>query len=173
MKAEVQRDSPGAVLSTRLRLPMPEPESRAGGDRDPVVCCRPDTDRLFTKEQTEEDSKLWFWSEAPPQMVSPVSVLPATTSPVWVLFHLGLRLPGCALLLCYYNPEWVLRRSGTACDAIRSKLISQFTSFTPLALLLVLNAKLLAFFTVSLLRLGRTIWLYKWTPCLLTAIKCI
>lgn len=54
VKAEAQQDLPGAVLGTRLRLPMPEPESRAGG------CCRSDTDRLFTKEQTEEDSKLCF-----------------------------------------------------------------------------------------------------------------
>lgn len=60
VKAEVERDRPGAVPSTRLRLPMSEWESRARGDRDPVVCCRPDTDRLLTKEQTEEDSKLCF-----------------------------------------------------------------------------------------------------------------
>lgn len=61
VNAEVQRDLPGAVLGTRLRFPMPEPESRAGGGAgDPVVCCRPDTDRLFSKEQTEEDSKLCF-----------------------------------------------------------------------------------------------------------------
>lgn len=35
VKAEVQQDLPGAVIGTRLRLPLPEPESRAGG------CWRP------------------------------------------------------------------------------------------------------------------------------------
>lgn len=60
VKAEVHRDSPGAVLGGRLRLPGPQWEEGAGGDGEPAVCCRPDTDHLLTIEQTDQDSELCF-----------------------------------------------------------------------------------------------------------------
>lgn len=53
-------DLPKAYLGTRLRLLKQQLLSRARGETDAVVCCRPDTDHLLTKEQTEEDSKLCF-----------------------------------------------------------------------------------------------------------------
>lgn len=49
---------PRAPSGAGLRLLERQPESRARGDREPAVCCGPDTDRLLTKEQTTWDWKL-------------------------------------------------------------------------------------------------------------------
>lgn len=97
-KAEGERESPGDVLGGRLRLLGPQSEDRAGGEGEPVVCCRPDTDRLATIEQTGEASKLRFWSAAPPQMGVPritSSLRPVISSLGLVPPALYFRAPLC------------------------------------------------------------------------------
>lgn len=126
VKAEVRRDSPGAVLSTRLRLLELQSEDRAGGDGDPVVCCRPDTDRPRTKEQTEEDSELCFWSAAPPHRWCPPSqFFPPSHHYLARLGFVspGLRFSGRALLLYFFlsgDGEGVVKVWDAVCHFVYS-----------------------------------------------------
>lgn len=103
VKDEVERDSPGAVLGSRLRLPGPRSEDRAGGDREPVVRCRPDTDHLVTIEQTDEDSSCVFDQQPHHRWVSPSQFLPLSRPYLARLGFVspGLLFSGCALLLCF------------------------------------------------------------------------
>lgn len=77
-----------------------------------MVCCRPDTDRLFTKEQTGGLKALFLISSPATDGVPRLSSSPVTL-PVWVLFYLAVL---CCFIRslsgCYEGLGWRVMQLG-------------------------------------------------------------
>lgn len=104
VKAEVERDRPGAVLSSRLRLPGPQLENGAGGDGGPGVCCGPDTHHLLTIEQTQAVGLIRCPATdgCPPSQFLPPSR--HGLAPLGFVSP-GFLLSGCPLLLSFLSGD--------------------------------------------------------------------
>lgn len=93
VKAEVQQDLPGAVLGTRLRLPMPEPESRAGGVLETQWSAAGPTLIACSQKNKQKRTQSCVFDQQPHHRWCP----PSQFFPHY-LARLGFVLPGCALL---------------------------------------------------------------------------
>lgn len=114
---------PKAHFGIGLRLPKQQLESRARGDGDPVVCCRPDTDHLLTKEQTTEDFRT-------------LVLIRSSADGVACLISSLCRLSGFCFIGCANAPFVFFIRRFSVCDlkcAIHLKMQSVFETAASLS----------------------------------------